>query len=166
MVFLREFMRTHYEIMGLEPDCEPEAIKMAFRKLAMQHHPDRNPEGKETERFLEIRGAYEILKDPDLREEYDIYLVEEVGIFEYMPGYEPVPEPAPEFSGPERSGGKGFGHSPEDEGTPFMFLVWLLPPIIVSGLILELLDAPIVALISVPVTIGLTLWIRSELKER
>lgn len=159
-------MRTHYDILGLEPDCEPEAIKVAFRKLAMNHHPDRNPEGKETQMFLDIREAYDVLSDPDQREEYDVYLVEEVGIFEYMPGFEPEEPPKPETSGPAQSGGKGFGHSPEDEGTPFMFLVWLLPPIIVAGLILELLDAPIVALVSVPVTIGLTFWLRSELNER
>jgi curved DNA-binding protein CbpA len=159
-------MRTHYEILGLEPDCEPEAIKLAFRKLAMQHHPDRNPEGRETDRFLEIRESYGILSDPDLREDYDIYLVEEVGIFEYEPGHEPQYETQQEYSGPEQSGGKGFGHSAEDEGTPFMFLVWLLPPIIIGGLILELLDAPIVALISVPVTLGLTVWARSEWKNR
>jgi curved DNA-binding protein CbpA len=159
-------MQTHYDILGLEPDCEQEQIKLAFRRLAMQHHPDRNPEGLETERFLEIREAYEVLSDPGKREEYDIYLVEHTDRYEFMPGHEPPPREAPQYSGPVHSGGRGFGYAPEDEGTPFMFLIWLLPPIIVAGFILEFFDAPIAALISIPTVIGLIYWLRAGLQDR
>src|SRR6201997_5206368 len=61
-----------YELLGVGRDASPEDIKKAFRKLAMQFHPDRNP-GDETaeHRFKEINEAYEVLKDPNKRAAYD-----------------------------------------------------------------------------------------------
>jgi len=52
---------THYQTLGVNKDASPEDIKRAFRKLAMQHHPDRG--GDET-RFKEIQAAYDVLGDP------------------------------------------------------------------------------------------------------
>ncbi|ALE03322.1 molecular chaperone DnaJ [Bartonella ancashensis] len=62
----------YYEALGVTRDCDDKKLKSAFRKLAMQYHPDRNPGDKEAERkFKEIGEAYEILKDPQKRAAYD-----------------------------------------------------------------------------------------------
>ncbi|WP_329957896.1 molecular chaperone DnaJ [Bartonella sp. A05] len=62
----------YYEILGVTRDCDDKKLKSAFRKLAMQYHPDRNAGDKEAERkFKEIGEAYEILKDPQKRAAYD-----------------------------------------------------------------------------------------------
>src|SRR5439155_10913747 len=66
--------RDYYEVLGVERDAEDEDIKRAYRKLAMQHHPDRNvgdPEAEE--KFKEAAEAYEVLRDGDKRRRYDRY---------------------------------------------------------------------------------------------
>src|SRR5499425_3277703 len=64
--------RDYYEILGVTRTCTEVELKTAFRKLAMQHHPDRNPGDKDCEhRFKEINEAYEVLKDADKRAAYD-----------------------------------------------------------------------------------------------
>jgi molecular chaperone DnaJ len=64
--------RCYYETLAVERTASDSAIKTAFRKQAMQCHPDRNPGDKQAEhRFKEINEAYEILKDPDKRAAYD-----------------------------------------------------------------------------------------------
>src|SRR5947208_17089664 len=66
--------RDFYEILGVNRDASEEDIKKAYRKLAMKHHPDRNPGNKESEEsFKEAKEAYEILTDPDKRRAYDAY---------------------------------------------------------------------------------------------
>ena len=65
-------MRDYYEILGVERGCEPDGLKAAFRKQAMEHHPDRNGGCEEAEgRFKEINEAYSILSDPQKRAAYD-----------------------------------------------------------------------------------------------
>ncbi|WP_019220879.1 molecular chaperone DnaJ [Bartonella senegalensis] len=62
----------YYEILGVTRECDDKKLKSAFRKLAMQYHPDRNAGDKEAERkFKEIGEAYEVLKDPQKRAAYD-----------------------------------------------------------------------------------------------
>ena len=64
--------RDYYEILGVSRSCTEIELKAAFRKLAMKHHPDRNPGDKECEhRFKEINEAYDVLKDGDKRAAYD-----------------------------------------------------------------------------------------------
>src|ERR1700749_2869188 len=64
--------RDYYEILGVARTAKDTEIKTAFRKLAMQHHPDRNPGDKDCEhRFKEINQAYDVLKDGDKRAAYD-----------------------------------------------------------------------------------------------
>src|SRR5262245_7547756 len=66
--------QDYYELLGVNRTASAEDIKKAFRKLAMQHHPDRNPGNKEAERkFKDVNHAYDILKDPDKRAAYDRY---------------------------------------------------------------------------------------------
>jgi len=63
-----------YELLGVNRTASADDIKKSFRKLAMQHHPDRNPGDKESERkFKEVNHAYDILKDADKRAAYDRY---------------------------------------------------------------------------------------------
>jgi molecular chaperone DnaJ len=62
----------YYEVLGVERSASDADLKAAFRKLAMQHHPDRNPGDTACEhRFKEIGEAYEVLKDPQKRAAYD-----------------------------------------------------------------------------------------------
>jgi molecular chaperone DnaJ len=64
--------RDYYEILGVARGASEADMKAAYRKLAMQHHPDRNPGDKECEhRFKEINEAYDVLKDADKRAAYD-----------------------------------------------------------------------------------------------
>lgn len=67
-------MRDYYEVLGVDRNATQEEIKRAYRKLALQYHPDRNPNDKEAEaRFKEIAEAYEVLSDPEKRRRYDRY---------------------------------------------------------------------------------------------
>ncbi|UCE23994.1 MAG: molecular chaperone DnaJ [Candidatus Zixiibacteriota bacterium] len=64
--------RDYYEILGIDRGAGENEVKSAYRKLAMQYHPDRNPGNKEAEdKFKEATEAYEILKDPQKRQAYD-----------------------------------------------------------------------------------------------
>ena len=64
--------KDYYEVLGLNRDASEEDIKKAYRKLAMKHHPDRNPDNpKAEEHFKEAKEAYEILSDGQKRAAYD-----------------------------------------------------------------------------------------------
>src|SRR5213078_2209377 len=64
--------RDYYEILGVQRGASDADLKAAFRKLAMKHHPDRNPGDKDCEhRFKELNEAYDVLKDGDKRAAYD-----------------------------------------------------------------------------------------------
>ena len=61
-------IRPFYQTLGVPDDASPEAIKSAYRALAMKHHPDK---GGDAEKFGEITLAYDVLSDPDRRKTYD-----------------------------------------------------------------------------------------------
>jgi len=66
--------RDYYEILGVSKSSTADEIKKAYRKVAMQFHPDRNPGDKEAEeKFKEAAEAYEVLSDQDKRGQYDRY---------------------------------------------------------------------------------------------
>jgi molecular chaperone DnaJ len=66
--------RDYYEVLGVGKDSSIDAIKKAYRGLALKYHPDRNPDNKEAEeKFKEITEAYEVLSDPEKRKIYDQY---------------------------------------------------------------------------------------------
>lgn len=66
--------RDYYDILKVERSSDPEEIKKAYRKLAIQFHPDRNPNDREAEeKFKELSEAYSILSDQDKRRLYDQY---------------------------------------------------------------------------------------------
>ncbi len=64
--------KDYYKILGVERNAGEDEIKRAYRKLALQYHPDRNPGNKQAEeKFKEINEAYQVLSDPEKRARYD-----------------------------------------------------------------------------------------------
>ena len=99
--------RDFYEILGLAKNASDEEIKKAYRKLAMKHHPDRNPDDKTSEaKFKEAKEAYEVLSDARKRAAYDQF------------GHAGVD---PNMRGPGGPGTEGFG------GFAEAFVFCLLP---------------------------------------
>ena len=65
-------MQDYYTILGVERDASADVIKRAYRKLALQYHPDRNPGDAQAEaKFKEAAEAYEVLSNPEKRQRYD-----------------------------------------------------------------------------------------------
>jgi curved DNA-binding protein len=85
----------YYQVLNVSPEASSEEIKRAYRKLALQTHPDRNPgDARAEEHFKQINEAYGVLSDPQKRTQYDQY--RNLG---YQPG---------------RTQGTGFGYSQEE----------------------------------------------------
>ncbi|HAA92186.1 MAG: molecular chaperone DnaJ [Rhodospirillaceae bacterium] len=112
--------RDYYEVLGVSRDCESDGLKSAYRKLAMEYHPDRNPDNEEAEaKFKEINEAYEVLKDEDKRAAYDRFGHEAfegggagAGGFDFSGGFSDIfDEMFGDFMGGNRRGGRQGGAS-------------------------------------------------------
>src|ERR671939_1538633 len=67
-------MATLYDTLGVKKDASTEEIKKAYRKLAAQFHPDRNPgDASAEEKFKEVQNAYDVLSDAEKRKQYDTF---------------------------------------------------------------------------------------------
>ena len=67
-------MPNHYEVLGVSQESDETEIKKAFRKMSLQYHPDRNPNEDANSRFQEINEAFEVLSDPEKRNQYNMEL--------------------------------------------------------------------------------------------
>ena len=65
--------KDYYKLLGVAKDASADEIKKAFRKLAMQYHPDRNSAPEAEAKFKEINEAYAVLSDPEKRKQYDMF---------------------------------------------------------------------------------------------
>src|SRR5215211_4874940 len=65
--------RDYYEVLGVPKAASKDEIKSAYRKLALQYHPDRNKSAGAEEKFKEISEAYAVLSDDEKRKRYDTY---------------------------------------------------------------------------------------------
>lgn len=65
-------MADHYEVLGVARDASADDIKKAYRRLARELHPDVNPSGEAAERFKQVTHAYDVLSDPQQRQQYDL----------------------------------------------------------------------------------------------
>ena len=64
--------RDYYEVLGVSRTATDEEIKLAYRKIAIKYHPDRNPDDKDAEeKFKEAAEAYDVLRDQQKRQQYD-----------------------------------------------------------------------------------------------
>ena len=65
-------MADHYEVLGVDRNATPDEIKKAYRRLARELHPDVNPSSEAQERFKLVTHAYDVLSDPQQRQQYDL----------------------------------------------------------------------------------------------
>eukprot|EP00878_Enallax_costatus_P012794 GHUV01013361.1.p1 GENE.GHUV01013361.1~~GHUV01013361.1.p1 ORF type:complete len:384 (+),score=115.50 GHUV01013361.1:227-1378(+) len=95
--------RDYYKILGVDRNASADELKKAYRRLAVKHHPDKNPDNREAaeEKFKEISEAYDVLSDPEKRQVFDAYGEEG------LKGGAPPPSAEP-AAGPGGAGGPRF----------------------------------------------------------
>ncbi len=107
--------RDYYEILGVPKDADAKVLKKAYRKQAMEFHPDRNPDNPDAEaKFKEASEAYEVLSDPQKRQTYDRFGHEGLRGSGYNPGFQDMGDIFSHFGdifgdifGGQRRGGGG-----------------------------------------------------------
>ena len=105
--------RDYYQILGVSETATTDEIKKAFRRLAKQHHPDRNPNNPQSaERFKEINEAHDVLSDPEKRKKYD--QLRRYGAFA---GYGGAGSRPGSGGAPTGAGGAGFDFDLSDLGS-------------------------------------------------
>lgn len=67
------FMKNYYSILGVSRNASVQEIKQAFRKLAVKYHPDKSNDSSTASKFIEITEAYEVLRDLQKKQQYDVY---------------------------------------------------------------------------------------------
>src|SRR5580658_2110020 len=108
---MKSMPRDHYEVLGVGKTASEDEIKKAYRKLARQFHPDRNPGDKQAEgRFKEVQEAYDVLSDKKKREQYDQF---------GFAGPGPGPGGMPGGTTFHWGGGPGGGTAPEIDPAQF-----------------------------------------------
>src|SRR5262252_2936326 len=87
--------RSLYEILQVDPRAEPEVLEAAFRRLARKYHPDVSPTSDSVERMKELNAAYQVLRDPARRADYDRALLEPEDAWDEDPATRRAPDPEP-----------------------------------------------------------------------
>ena len=109
--------RDYYDVLGVSRTATPDELKKAFRKLAMQLHPDKNPGDKKAEeRFKEVNEAYETLSDPQKRQTFDQF-----GHMGSQAGFRPGQNPFEGFGRGPGAGPGGFDPRGNPEGFQDIF---------------------------------------------
>ncbi len=109
-------MRDPYQVLGVNPTASEAEVKKAFRRLAKQHHPDRNKEDpKAKDKFAELNAAYEIVGDKDKRGKFDRGEIDAEGKDRFQ-GFAPGGRGPSGFR--QGRGGEGFEHFSFDFGGP------------------------------------------------
>ena len=83
--------KDYYEVLGVAPDVDDKTLKTTYRKLARKYHPDVSKEADAEARFKEVAEAYDVLRDPHKRAEYDqVRLYQQQGErFQVPPDWQP-----------------------------------------------------------------------------
>jgi molecular chaperone DnaJ len=109
---LSQSSTDHYEVLGVSKDATPEEIKKAYRRLARELHPDVNPSPDASERFKSVTHAYDVLSDPQQRQQYDLGPQQGFGGAQGFGGFSDIFET---FFG-QGGGGRGGPRSRQERG--------------------------------------------------
>jgi curved DNA-binding protein len=105
--------KDYYKTLGVAEDASADEIKKAYRRLARKYHPDVSKEANAEEKFKELREAFEVLKDPARRAEYD--QLKKLGAYEKDGSFRPPPE----WQSSTRYGSDGFSSGDEQQFSDF-----------------------------------------------